>query len=96
MPDGGEAVSGDKTWFIGMASSRVWQQLRFCFLSLPLLLMLGAESRAEPAWCPQVRAAVGSYGAIVMTAWAKKEGYTGAQIAQARACLRKQQKEATR
>jgi len=68
----------------------------------PLVLVFGAvlliatcvKARSEPprlpagVTCEQVRAMVAEHGRIYAYAWARLQGYTAAQISEAKRCLK--------
>lgn len=66
-------------------------QLVICLLVGYLLGMIFAATlvHGEDARCHEVRSNVAQYGVARATAWARTNGYTEAQISQARQCLRR-------
>jgi len=54
---------------------------------IAVLLALPELARGEDARCTQVRAGVAKYGQAVAIRWARANGYSTAQIKQARKCL---------
>jgi hypothetical protein len=65
--------------------------MRFCgqlgAVVIALLLTPPELARGEDARCTQVRAGVAKYGQAVAIRWARANGYSTAQIKQARKCL---------
>ena len=61
--------------------------MRKIFFILILLLLFTAIAYGEDARCPEVRAKVSQYGVVRAAAWARSQGYTEAQIKEARQCL---------
>jgi hypothetical protein len=56
---------------------------------LMYFLILTSIARGEDARCHEVRSNVARYGVARASAWARTNGYTEAQIIQARQCLRR-------
>jgi hypothetical protein len=54
---------------------------------IAVLLTLPEVARGEDDRCAQVRAGVAKYGQAVAIRWARANGYSAAQIKQARKCL---------
>jgi hypothetical protein len=54
---------------------------------ITVLLTVPELARGEDARCSQVRAGVAKYGQAVAIRWARANGYSAAQIKQARKCL---------
>jgi hypothetical protein len=54
---------------------------------IAVLLTLPELARGEDARCAQVRSGVAKYGQAVAIRWARANGYSAAQIKQARKCL---------
>src|SRR3954466_11089615 len=54
---------------------------------IAVLLTVPELARGEDARCSQVRAGVAKYGQAVAIRWARANGYSAAQIKQARKCL---------
>jgi hypothetical protein len=52
-----------------------------------VVLTVPELARGEDARCAQVRAGVAKYGQAVAIRWARANGYSAAQIKQARKCL---------
>lgn len=62
--------------------------MRWIVGALVALLLAGTCAAAIPLTCEQVRANVQKYGVSTALAWARRNGWTEAQISEARRCLR--------
>ena len=61
----------------------------FIFIFALLIVLAFSPAYGEDARCLEVRSNVARYGVVRATAWARTNGYTEAQISQARQCLRR-------
>jgi hypothetical protein len=68
-----------------MVTMKLWRLLGAVVIGV--LLTLPELARGEDARCSQVRAGVAKYGQAVAIRWARANGYSAAQIKQARKCL---------